>query len=438
MVVFNRLHIFLFLVLPLPLLGQNQLLEDFKIEVSSYSHDSLFQAIDNKLAELDSTEVNAAAIIELLEFKLDKADSLGNRVIRVDALKKMTQFPNYYESKDYYQLLKRLGSSQHKIGNTDEAMVTYFSAADLADSLQNDTLRADIYRTIGIKYKNQQIPELALKYLNQSIALSREMNDSLGILNCYMTIGNAYKQQGREDSIYLDTALYYYNQSILISKATNYKRGEAGNYNNIGNVLRIMDRLDESLEYYFMALEINQNEDNKQWLSYNYNNIGATYQEMGNNRAAITYLEKSLKIKEELDDIEGLPPTLENLANSNAALGNYKAAFEYLKRNFKIRGELENAEKERMAQELEARFNNEKKEAEISALKAEQSLQKVVIDGQKKDLQYQEELREKEKNLIYALGFIMLSLVGTIFIFWRNNRQRKRHNEVLESKKSGN
>ncbi len=87
-----------------------------------------------------------------------------------------------------------------------------------------------------------------------------------------------------------------------------------------------------------------------------------------------------------------------------------------------------------MALELEAKFQNEKKAAEINALKADQSLQKVVIDSQQKDLDHQEALRKKEKNLIYALGFILLSLIVTVIVFWRNSQQRKKHTLEVEQK----
>lgn len=207
-------------------------------------------------------------------------------------------------------------------------------------------------------------------------------------------------------------------------------------YNNIGNIYRIREDFEQALEYYFMALEINQQTGNMSWLSYNYNNIGTAYNESKNPSAAITYLKKSLALKEELGDLESLPPTLENLGNAEASLGNFEAAYRYAKRMNELKTSIANTERERLAQELEAKFQNEKSKAEISALKAEQSLQELIIEGQKKDLELQEALRSQEKNLIYALGVILLSLIASTFVFWRNNRQKRKYNQELKTKNS--
>ncbi len=55
----------------------------------------------------------------------------------------------------------------------------------------------------------------------------------------------------------------------------------------------------------------------------------------------------------------------------------------------------------------------------------------MVIAGQNKDLEHQKEMRSKEKILIYAFGFILLSLVFTVFIFWKNSKERKKYVEEI-------
>ena len=196
------------------------------------------------------------------------------------------------------------------------------------------------------------------------------------------------------------------------------------------------DSFDVALDYFFLALEINQAEKNEQWVSYNYNNIGNAFYKIEKYDQAIVYLNKSIEIKDRLNYQEGKVQTLLWLSEVYEKKGYYRLAYNNLLEHVELKGSFQDAERLKMADELEARFQNEKKEAQINALEAEQSIQQLVIASQTKDLEHQEELRAKEANLIYALGFIMLSLLVTIIVFWHNNRQKKKYNEQLETKNS--
>jgi serine phosphatase RsbU (regulator of sigma subunit)/uncharacterized pyridoxamine 5'-phosphate oxidase family protein len=408
--------------------------EQLNSKLDSCSADSAFYWVDQSIDQLKTQPGVQQDLHQLLVLKIQLADSLSNRVMKELAYAELVNITSRDSLKSYYRTLKSYGNAQYSTGNIDGAMLTYFQAADFADSLDQDSLKADIYRIIGTKYKNQRQADLAVKYLNEAIVISQRLNDSTGIMNGYMTLGNAYKLKREEDSVYNDTALFYYEKSLAIAQSIQDDRGIAGNYNNIGNIYRYLNETDRSLEYYFKALEINLASGNKAWTSFNYNNIGAAYERKKNRQAAIQYYQKSIAIKEELKDSESMISTLENLAQIYAKLGDFKSAYNSLNRANRLSAEVDNAAKKQIAQELEAKFQNEKKAAEINALRAEQSLQKVVIDSQQKDLDHQETLRKKEQNLIYALGFILLSLIVTVIVFWRNSQQRKRYTQELQSK----
>jgi serine phosphatase RsbU (regulator of sigma subunit) len=202
----------------------------------------------------------------------------------------------------------------------------------------------------------------------------------------------------------------------------------------MGSAYLGQEKYNEALEHFFLALEINQAENNEKWVSYNYNNIGDAYFRLKKYDQALLYFDKSLDIKTRLGDDENKIQTLAWVAEIYAEKNNYRSAYNYLQEHIKIKSSFQDGQRLKMADELEARFQSEKKEVEISALKAEQSLQTMIISAQKNDLEHQEQLRSKEKNLIYALGFILLSLIVTVIVFWRNNQQRKRFTEDLKQK----
>jgi serine phosphatase RsbU (regulator of sigma subunit) len=427
----KTIHILIILAHCLASQAQTAFIEKLNEELKDQPVDSTFHLIDEHYNYLDSTQAPVQEKIELLYLRVQISDSIGDKIESLYGYQQLSDYGKYMPAEDYYQVLRKMGNRQSNLGNLDEALKAYFTAVTLADSLGNDTLLAEVYRTIGIKYKNAENSILAIKYLNESLAISMNLSDSLGILNACMTMGNAYKNISNYDS-----ALYYYDRSLTISNLTDYPRGAAGNYNNIGNVYLRQDSFDVALDYFFLALEINQSEKNEKWVSYNYNNIGNAFYKIEKYDQAIIYLNKSIAIKDRLNDQEGKVQSLLWLSEVYEKKGNHRLAYKNLLEHVELKGSFQDAERLKMADELEARFQNEKKEAQINALEAEQSLQQVVIASQTKDLEHQEELRAKEANLIYALGFIMLSLLVTIIVFWRNNRQKKKYNEQLETKNS--
>lgn len=416
--------------------GQTTLLGQFKTELKTVSPDSVFIRFDQKMDELKADNLPPRVILNFLRYKTELADSLKNGLVSLNAITEILAYQNRITPIEKIQLLKTKSEKELYLDLNDVAIITLFTALSLADSLHEDSLSADLNRMIGTEYKNQENTKLALKYLRISLKKSEQLYDNVGIVNSYMTLGNTYKKIAQEDSTYLDSALTYFNKSLKLAQDINYLKGQAGNYNNIGNIYRSQKKYKESLEQFFLALEINQLENNTKWISFNYNNIGVTYQKLEKHETAIIYFLKSLELKNDLVSASETIETYSNLAFSYGKIRNYKQAYFYLDKCIEIQQTSVSEERFKISQTIEAKFQSEKKEAEIAALKANQSMQSLIIEGQKKDLDYQATIRNNEKRLIYALAIILISLSIIILIFWRNNRQRKKHNDELALKNS--
>lgn len=403
-------------------------------EGAYFSADSIFLLIDRAAVQLDTSKADLQKLKELMDDKIYLADSVDNNIMKLFAYKQLKAIPKTQNPEEYINNLIQYGKLLDYLGNSDQAFAVNFDAISVADSIKNDSLLAQLYNSVGTAYKNQGNAELALKYLQQSLAINLNLGDSTSISKNYMSIGNSYKLYGEQDPEYYDTALNFYAKSLTLALRLNYLDGIAGNYNNIGNVYRHKGKFDASLDHFFHAVEINQQHNNQLWLSYNYNNIAGTYQDMGKYESALTYYQKSAKIKTDLGDHQGLHVTYTNMSDSYAALGQYKEAYEYDQLGKQLKAQLEVEERRRLSEELEARFENDRQLSEINKLKSEQDLQELVIQGQQKDLDYQENIRSKNRTLIYALAFILLSLLVILFFFWRNSQQRKIYTEALKVK----
>lgn len=410
--------------------GQIQPFTEFKSNLSNVESDSAFKLIDQRLYDLESHEVDNLLKVETLKLKSELADSLHDRMMSHYAISELLEYRAYITPEEYYKYLYKEGNNQINIGGVDVAMSFHFRAVSIADSLSNDTLLAEVSKRIGINYLKSKNYDLSFKYLNQSLDIYQTLQDSIGMANSNMSLGNCFKNQG-----IFDTAMVYYNKSINLSEQIGYERGMAGNYNNIGNVFRYQNKLDQSLEYYFLALEMNKKTGNQLWESYNYNNIGLVYKIRKEYNKAFEYYQKSMFLKDEMGDSYGKMATIQNISEIYALKKDYKNAYIYLKDFNKLRDSIASQDKLNLTAELEAKFQNEKKEVEINKLRVEQSLKDAVIDGQNKDLEYQKELRNKEKILLYAFGFILITLVFTVFVFWKNSKERKKYVDEIDKAK---
>jgi len=411
--------------------AQEVSLKDFKISLRNSSSDSVFKTIDERLLKLKVEVLNDSVIVQNLKFKLYVADSLNSKMAKHFALIELLKYPNYSTQKEYFYYLMKEGDIQINIGGLNVTMDYHFKAAGIAESFKNDTLLFKVYKRIGVNYMKSDDFSLSLKYLLKAKIIAVNLKDLQKEASCYMSIGNNYK-----DKLMFERAMFNYNKSIELSKKIDWERGLAGNYNNIGNVYRKKKEFNTSLKYLFLAENMNIKSGNKEWLSYNYNNIGNIYEDKENYQLALKYFKKSQKIKENLNDKYGQLASLENISMTYGKLKDYKNAFKYLQDFILLNDNLIKKSKLNLIVEIEAKFENEKNKVEINKLKAEQNLQDIVIEGQKRDLLFQEKIRYKEMNLRIAFGVILLSLLSIVFIFWKNAKQRKKFLiEITESKK---
>ena len=83
------------------------------------------------------------------------------------------------------------------------------------DSTPIDVLQGNYYN-LGVCYRWTEKYDSAFYFLNKSLILEYEENDSTGMVECYMELGNLYYDQYKDDS-----AIYYFKKADELSKAVN-------------------------------------------------------------------------------------------------------------------------------------------------------------------------------------------------------------------------
>lgn len=359
---------------------------------------------------------------EWLAWEVGILDSIGSD--RRDSILQLIPLKRVPDLKYGSSVYLALGKQKADSSLFNDAIVLFYKGLKTSQRYGFPFLEATIQRQIALSYLKLDEYKKAESHLLSSLKIARQLEDPLLQANAYISLGNAVKEQKRYPE-----AIRYYNKSLAIARELKNKRLIAGNYNNLGNVMRRTKKYTEALNYFFKALEMNKATNNQEWISFNYNNIGQTYQDLSNYSEAINYFKKSCELKQEIGDSLNLISSYLGLAGALAKNGSYKDAFEFMEKYNSLKDTMNLHEQVKALEELEAKYETEKKEAQIKNFQIQGELQKE----RERRLNDQ---AEKNRNYVILSVVLLLFLSGGLLILIRSNRQKQLSNKLLNSKNS--
>lgn len=395
-------------------------------ELTSKITDVESTQLENKIEKIYSKNLIASPkeIYNLKLWKLyvydslgvsDKADTLAKEL---EAKSKELKYP--IASKIY----SRLGNIEIDNNEFKKAISYFHKGLTIATKFKDIKAIGSFKRLIGTSYLKLDQNETAEKYLRESFAMFKSISDTLGMANASISLGNALKDQGK-----IKEGIKYYEISLDLAKKINNQRLIAGNYNNLGNSERRLGNDKKALNYFFKALEMNLKSDNKLWQSFNYHNIANTYVDNKEYQRAIEFFKKSNTIKRTLGDSLSLITGYLGISEAYADIDDYNNAYNYLKMHVKLKDTMNLVEQSNALHALEAKYESEKKEAEISHLKTEKELQNVKNDSL--------EMKAKKNQILLILAFLTgIILLAGIGVLWKSNKTRRITNKLLENSNS--
>ena len=308
------------------------------------------------------------------------------------------------QQKQLGELFREKGIFLKDHGRFKESVETLEKAIGIFAAIPDERLQAATYNNLGVTHWRSGDSEKALSYYFKSREMNLRLNNKPGLVRNYIAIGNyfasdhqyreaienydeARRLAGTEDkamyalvlkntgNIYNDSefkdhdagkALDYYQQSIAAYEALGDTVGSSGLYVNLGLVYENQNELDKAERQYVRAIAMQSR------LGLTADVVG-TYLNLGN-----VYAKKSewLKAKESflagivLAKTEGNSNAYRNLARRLSecfhAEKNYPDAYHYFLLYDSLDQIIYSDQKTAIIKELEAKYETEKKQAEIS------------------------------------------------------------------------
>lgn len=289
----------------------------------------------------------------------------------------------------------------------------YTRAAEIFHQL-NDTIREFIpYQNLIASLGEIKNYEKAISLSKKLLEVLKAQNDSLQMAHTLNHLIINYTALGKmeEARIFIPDLLSFIDNTIDYNLASD-------SYNVIGEYYFKNNKTDSAIYYYQLALE--KALRNNYQPSLYYNSLGAAYLKKGDLPKAYEYLSKAQQLAANANSRDIYYRICLHLADYYKARGDYRNAELYLREHQKLNDSFLVAETRQYSTQLEAVYENNKKENEILKLRTTELENSIAI--------------KKRTNFFYAAAGLALLLAVYLVLQIRNAKNKR----LLQEEKINN
>ncbi len=341
---------------------------------------------------------NECYSISLKDF--DKSIALANKGIEISLKEK--------DSVSYAFFERFLGSSYYFKGDYNNAAICYFKSIRVLENNNDKKELGLTYNELAKLYRKTKKLDLAEENYNKALEIFTELKDSANIstINNESGVVYEYKKDYPE-------ALKRYNLSLQISEKLNDSIAISYALNNISGIYIIQNNFSDAQNYLMKALDIRKQLKDSFALAINYTDLGSNSFSAEDFNMALKYLDSSNVIAKKINYLELQSHNYLMISKAYDGMGNTDQAFLNYKKHITLKDSIFTKESENQLNELNTKYQTEKKDLELAKNKAEIK-------------------NEKNKRFITygALAFFILLFTLAIWAFI----QKRKTGRILENK----
>lgn len=333
------------------------------------------------------------------------------------------KFSNINDEKGIAMILGLLGNINFYSGNFDEAQRYHLESVQFFEKSDDEVRYADALVYLASNYQALGKYDKGLQNLYKACLIYKKLNDQYYLAQAYNNIGFIHKAKGDVDS-----ALIYFERTIDQSLLSDNLSSLNLAYMNMGVIYKKRKEFVQAYEYLNKSLQLALSLDDKIILSESYSSLGDLYSEEGYYTKALSNFKIALQLAQEVGSKDNVKSIYKNFSDTYARMNDHKKALEYYKLFTIVKDSMYNENIVRKTEEMEARYEKEKKDKEIA-------IHKSQIDLLSKDLQV-----ETIKRNILIIGFILSVLIGGFFVYalrlrMKGNKKIRDQEKKLEQEK---
>jgi signal transduction histidine kinase len=357
---------------------------------------SISKKIKNRRLILSSLNDIGVCYIELN--KMDSAVAIFEQAVPV--------------AKDLHDTL-RVARITANIGNVylhkkdpSKAIEYYLRSAEIWETCADHNRLAALYSNIGWLFTEQKEYDKAIEYGNKAYALATKLDDGYSAVNALLNLSGAYNDLNQ-----FDKQFAVLEQALPLS----IKGGDIEQintvYDNLGGYYYQQNQFKESLNNFLESYRYAQQMGNQYHLCEVCKKLARVYHQLREPTRALQFILQSEKLAGQVGDRADLKEIYHTRADIEQAAGNYKTASNYYAKTLTLSDSIFKVSTSEKVAEVEAKYQNEKKQQAIVQLEKDKQIQSLSIK-QKSTLNY------------ILIGSLAVALVLG-FLGYRNFRHRQ-------------
>jgi signal transduction histidine kinase len=378
----------------------------------------------NKMCDLAQPHNDTYHQIKCELYRASLAGRLGNFATSMQhCFRALAISENYKYPPQLVAIYIAIGEVYMQLNQYPMATKYFFEGLKLSERIGLELETARIYAELAWINKEQLNLELALQYTDRSEEIRTRIGDRHGISHSQNIRGLIFYLQKKYSQ-----ALEEFRKSQAIREVIGHEQGVAASLFNASLVYEAQGKLDKAYELRLKSVDADLKAGDKYNLSIDYNSLGGLLIAMNRLPEAERYINDGYRLARQTQSKMAVRNCLAVFAELYAKKGDYRKAYDYQKQAHLVADSVNSDDNRAKLAEMEAMYQIEQKEQQITLLKQEKQIRddQIILQRAK--------IRQQFSFLIFAT--IALVLVASLaFATYRYNKQiRKAHVEIVEQK----
>ena len=274
------------------------------------------------------------------------------------------------------EFMKLMGRAHYFKGNYDSAAIYYHQALNTLNQNSYALQKAGVLNELGKLYRKTKDLDRALQNYDEAFAIYKNAgaeNDMATILNESGVVFE-YKEDFEE-------AANRYKKSLAIKTKLKDTIGMSYSLNFLGGVYTLQKKFAEAEKNLQESLLLRQKIKDTFAIALTYSDLGFMYSEQNNAAKAIASYTLSNQTALRMKYAEMLLANYKAMADIEEKQGNTSVSLEYIKKHFALKDSIYSNNKMKQIEELNAKYQTEKKEAQLKLQEAAITKKNYLLFG---------------------------------------------------------
>lgn len=282
-----------------------------------------FQNLKKPYFKLICKEQYQKAFSYLVEINLLKINIIGEAQVLINLLKPLHENISKLNANSQIQILNMTGLAYTHICEYNKAIKFFEDSLKISQDVDDEYSEEMALGNIGIAYKNLGQFPMAISYYKKQLEIVNRIGDTRSLGNALENMGVAHKALGD-----YELAINLFKKSLDIFRILGDAHGQGVALMYMGLIYFGSGKVSQALELYKQALEMQQRIGDAGEEGNIHINMGLAYKELGNYELAIDHYNKAFEIHSRIGDIRNQGRTQGNLATIYMDLGDYPKSIE--------------------------------------------------------------------------------------------------------------